>query len=89
MKKIIVVACLVLFSAALSLAAGPKTYQVTGPVLEMKGDVLVVENRNGEKWEIAKDAVTKINGELKVGAKITAEYVMMAKKIDVAEAKPK
>ena len=89
MRKVIVVASLVLFSATLSLAAGPKTYQVTGPVLEMKGDVLVVENRNGEKWEIAKDAVTKINGELKVGAKVTAEYVMMAKKIDVAEAKSK
>ena len=64
-------------------AAGPKSYQVTGPVLEVKGDVIVVQNKDGEKWEVAKDAATKITGDLKVGAKVTIEYTMTAKKVEV------
>jgi hypothetical protein len=43
MKRIIILTCAVLFAASVAFAAGPKTYQVTGPVLEIKGDVIVVE----------------------------------------------
>jgi len=82
-----------MFVATVALAAGPKTYQVTGPVLEIKGDVIVVE-KGKEKWEVAKSAATKINGDLKVGSKVTIEYTMTAAKVDVkeekkADAKPK
>jgi len=61
--------------------AGPKIYQVPGPVLEIKGDVIVVQ-KGTDKWEIAKDAATKITGDLKVGAKVTIEYTMTAKTIE-------
>ncbi len=36
MKKILLVATVFLQAASLAFAAGPKTYQVTGPVLEVK-----------------------------------------------------
>jgi len=69
-------------------AAKPKTYQVTGPVLEIKGDVVVVQ-KGDEKWEIAKDAATKITGDLKVGAKVTITYTMTATTVEVkADTKP-
>ena len=84
MKKRLVLMLGLLLVATVAFAAGPKTYQVTGPVLEIKGDVIVVEKGGAEKWEIAKDAVTKVNGDLKVGSKVTVEYTMTAKKI-VAE----
>jgi hypothetical protein len=64
-----------------ALAAGPKTYQVTGPVLEVRDDVIVVQ-KGKEKWEIARAADTKITGELKVGAKVTIEYRMTATKVE-------
>ena len=79
---------LLMLSAAAVWAAGPKTYQVTGPILEIKGDVLVIEKGN-EKWEVARDAATKVSGELKVGAKVTAEYRMTANSIEVKDAKAK
>lgn len=89
MKKRLVLMLGLLLVATVAFAAGPKTYQVTGPVLEIKGDVIVVEKGGAEKWEIAKDAVTKVNGDLKVGSKVTVEYTMTAKKIEVKEAKAK
>lgn len=69
-----------------SFAAAPKTYQVTGPVLEMTDTTIVVQ-KGKEKWEIAKDAASKITGELKVGSKVTIEYFMTAKSIEVKEDK--
>ena len=77
-----------LFSS-LALAAGPKTYQVTGPVLEVKDDLIVVQKGN-DKWELAKDKDTKVQGDLKVGSKVTIQYWMKATDIEVkGEAKKK
>ncbi len=88
MKKIVVLACAVLFVASLAFAAGPKTYQVTGPVLELRDDVIVVQ-KGKDKWEVGRGADTKVTGELKVGAKVTIEYKMTATSVDVKEAKAK
>jgi hypothetical protein len=71
-----------LVCAASSALAGPgKTYQVTGPVLELTDAKIVVE-KGKEKWEIARTPETKVAGDLKVGAKVTIEYTMTA--VDVA-----
>ena len=86
MKKIILLACAVFFVAAVAFAAGPKTYQVTGPVLEVTGDVIVVQ-KGKDKWEIARDAATKVTGDLKVGSKVTIEYTMKAATVEVKDAK--
>ncbi len=86
MKKILILACAVFFVAAVAFAAGPKTYQVTGPVLEVTGDVIVVE-KGKDKWEIARDAATKVTGDLKVGSKVTIEYTMKAATVEVKDAK--
>ena len=86
MKKITIAACAVLFAASIASAAGPKSYQVTGPVLEIRDDVIVVE-KGKEKWEIAKGADLKVKGELKVGAKVTVEYKMTAVSVEAKEAK--
>ena len=86
MKKVLILACAFIFVATMALAAGPKAYQVTGPVLEIKGDVLVVKKGN-DNWEVTRDAATKVAGDLKVGSKVTIEYTMTAKKIEVKEDK--
>ena len=66
-----------------SALAGPeKTYQVTGPVLEVTGAKIVVQ-KGKDKWEIARDASTQVKGDLKVGAKVTIEYTMAATSITV------
>lgn len=75
-----------LFASALScataFAGAPKTYQVTGPVLEVKDDLIVVQ-KGKDKWEISRDANTKVKGDLKVGSKVTIEYRMSAAAVDV------
>ena len=92
MKRVLMFLGVLLIASPLVFAAGPNTYQVTGPVLEIKGDVVTVQ-KGKEKWEIAKDAATKITGDLKVGSKVTIEYTMKAVTIefkDVAKkAEPK
>jgi len=86
MKKVLILTCLIFFVATVAFAAGPKTYQVTGPVLEMTADMIAVQ-KGKDRWEIARDAATKVTGDLKVGSKVTIEYTMKAAAVEVKEAK--
>ncbi len=83
MKRYVLLLCAVVFFSSLALA-GPARYQVTGPVLEVRDDVIVVQKGN-DKWEIARDNATVISGDLKVRSKVTVFYTMQAKKIEVEE----
>jgi predicted acyltransferase (DUF342 family) len=87
MKRSFLILCAVLFISTVALA-GPAQYQVTGPVLEVRDDAIVVQKGN-EKWEIARDKATSISGDLKVGAKVTIYYTMQASKVEVKEAPKK
>jgi hypothetical protein len=78
---------MVLF-AAVVFAAGPKSYQVTGPVLEITDDVIIVQ-KGKDKWELSKSAATSVAGDLKVGVKVTIDYKMTAEKITVKDEKQK
>ena len=51
-------------------------------MLEVKDNVIVVD-KNGEKFEMTKDANTKVKGDLKVGAKVTVKYESRAAEIEV------
>ena len=82
MKRVMVAAVLVLLMGSLAFAGSLKSYQVTGPVLEVKDDLVVVQ-KGKEKWEIARDKATKVTGDLKVGAKVTIQYQMKATEIEV------
>ena len=88
MKKMLLVVCAVLFVASLAFAGAPKTYQVTGPVLEVKDDLIVVQ-KGKDRWEIGRGADTKVTGDLKVGSKVTIEYRMTAATVEVKDAKAK
>jgi len=88
MKRTPLLVCAVLLVASLAFAGPPNTYQVTGPVLELKDDVIVVQ-KGKDKWEIARGKDTKVTGDLKVGSKVTIEYRMTATAIEVKDAKAK
>ncbi len=83
-----IVLALALAALAGGALAAEKTYQVTGPVLEVRDDAVVVE-KGKEKWEIARTPDTKVQGELKKGEKVTVHYKMTATSIDVAAGKKK
>ncbi|HVZ20874.1 MAG TPA: hypothetical protein VG871_07425 [Vicinamibacterales bacterium] len=82
MKKALVLAAFLTLGAAVPGVAATKTYQVTGPVLEVRPDAIVVQ-KGTEKWEIARDPSTKVTGDLKVGAKVTITYRMTAAEVTV------
>ena len=89
MKKVLALAFLLVlaaFTAGYAFAA-TKTYQVTGPVLDVRSDAIVVQ-KGADKWELARDASTKVTGDLKVGAKVTITYRMTAAEIEVKPATP-
>lgn len=87
MRKLVLAVLVVLFTVSLAMAAGPKTYQVTGPVLELTNDVITVQ-KGKEKWQIGRDKDTKVKGDLKVGSKVTIEYIMKAASVEAkADAK--
>jgi hypothetical protein len=88
MKKTLLIVCAIMLVASLAFAAGPKTYQVTGPVLELKPDLIVVKKGN-DRWEIGRGPDTKVTGDLKVDSKVTIEYRMTAATVEVKDAKAK
>jgi hypothetical protein len=62
--------------------AGATSYQVTGPIVEVN-DSMIVIMKGKERFEIDRDSSTKVNGDLKVGDKITVMYTMTAKSVEV------
>lgn len=84
MKAAAILTGISILVASSSMAWAAKTYQVTGPVLEVKNDVIVVQ-KGKEKWEIAKDKDTKVTGDVKVGSKVTITYSMKAATIEAKE----
>ncbi|MRR54219.1 MAG: hypothetical protein EG822_06880 [Deltaproteobacteria bacterium] len=81
MKLIATFVAATFLTASVALAGMPKTYQVTGPVLEVKPDMVTIQ-KGKEKWEIALDKETKVTGNLKIGAKVTIQYRMKAASIE-------
>ena len=82
--SLLAAASLALSSAA--FAAGAKTYQVTGPVLDVTDTVIAVQ-KGKDRWEINRDANTKVTGDLKVGEKVTVTYTMSATEVEVKAGK--
>src|SRR3954464_4714786 len=85
-RLILVMFVLGIMLPTLALAKAPKKYQVTGKVLELTDDTIVVE-KGDEKWELGRAAATKGDGKRKVGAKVTIEYTMTAATIEVKDDK--
>ena len=87
MRRLLIAVLGVLLVASLAFA-GVRTYQVTGPILEVTNDKITVQ-KGKDKWEIARDANTKVTGDLKVGSKVTIQYEMKAASIETKESKGK
>ena len=62
-------------------ADGAKTYQVTGPVLEVNERMIAVQ-KGKDRWELNRDGTTKMGAEVKVGEKVTITYTMTAKEVE-------
>jgi len=79
-----------LAAASLALSstafAGAKTYQVTGPVLEVNDSMIAVQ-KGKDRWEVNRDANTKVTGDVKVGDKVTVTYTMAATDVEVKAGK--
>ena len=72
--------------SSVAFAAGAKTYQVTGPVLEVT-DTMIAVQKGKDRWEINRDANTKVTGDLKAGEKVTVTYIMTATEAEVKAGK--
>ena len=81
MKRLLGLLVAAAFVASASLALA-KDYQVTGPVVDVKDDQIIVK-KGADNWEIARDKDSKITGDLKPGAKVTIEYTMKAVTVEV------
>ena len=88
MKKLLIALLIAPICAfAADKPAAPKVekadkYQVTGPVAEVS-DTNIVVLKGTERFEVARNADTKVTGDLKVGAKVTIKYVMTAASVEV------
>ena len=81
--SLLAAACLAFSSVAF---AGAKTYEVTGPVLEVNESMIVVQ-KGKDRWEINRDANTKVAGDVKVGDKVHVTYTMSATDVEVKAGK--
>jgi len=84
MKQMLATLVATAFLAAGSVALA-KDYQVTGPVIDVKDDVIIVK-KGSDNWEIARDKDTKTTGEIKKGDKVMIKYKMIATTIEGKEA---
>ena len=84
MKHLLATLVAAAFLAAGSMALA-KDYQVTGPVVDVKDDVIIVK-KGADNWEIARDKDTKATGEMKKGDKVMIKYKMIATSIEGKEA---
>ena len=66
--------------------AAAKSYEVTGPVLEVNDSMIVVQ-KGKDRWELDRDSGTKMSGDVKVGDKVHISYTMTAKEVEVKAAK--
>jgi len=87
-KAVSVLAAVGLLLSNAAFAAGTKDYQVTGPVLEVNDSMIAVQ-KGKDRWEISRDANTKMGGDVKVGDKVTVHYTMMATSVEAKAAKEK
>jgi hypothetical protein len=83
MKSIRILATL----AAIALATSAQAYQVTGEIDDVTATSITVKatggKNKGEKFEMTRGADTKVTGDLKKGAKVTVEYTITAKSVEV------
>jgi hypothetical protein len=77
-----------LFASPSLRADDAKSYQVTGPVLELTPTKITVQKGN-DRWEITRTPTTKVDGDLQVGAKVTIHYTMVADDVTVKADKKK
>jgi hypothetical protein len=77
MKALFLVAIL---ATSFSFAAGAKSYQVTGPVIEVTDSTITIDKK-GEKFEI--NRTVGMGGDVKKGAKVTVQYSMTATDIEI------
>lgn len=84
MKHLLATLVAAAFLTAASMALA-KDYQVTGPVVDVKEDVIIVK-KGSDNWEIARDKDTKATGEIKKGDKVMIKYKMIATSIEGKEA---
>lgn len=68
-----------LFGASVLAAAGAKTYQVTGPVMDVQGSIVTVQ-KGKDLWQINMPAGA---AAVKKGDKVTITYTMTATTIEV------
>lgn len=80
-NKMIVISLLSALISTSAFAATTKTYQVTGPVLEVTDSTIVVQ-KGKDRWELSRGAGTKVTGDLKVGSKVTIAYQMVATDVE-------
>ena len=85
MQRILAILVAALFLGTASLAVA-KDYQVTGPVVDVKDDMIIVK-KGSDNWEIARDKDTKTTGDIKKGDKVMIKYKMTATSIEGPKAK--
>jgi hypothetical protein len=74
-----------LAAASAAFAAKATTYQVTGPIVGLTPSTLTIE-KDGERWEVARDSETKAAEPLKLGQRVTVHYRMNAVSVEVKPA---
>ena len=56
-----------------------------GGLLDLTDDIITVE-KDKERWEIARNKDTKVEGKLEKGSRVTIKYKMTASSVEVKDA---
>jgi hypothetical protein len=82
LRRALLIAVASAFVIGSPVFADDHNYQVTGPILSITPTSIVVK-KGKDPWEVSRDASTQVTGDLKVGAKVTIKYHMVADTVTV------
>ena len=80
----------ILAAATLALSttagAGPKTYQITGPVVAVDDTSITIRAKK-EKWQFSRDPNSAASEQVKIGDVVTVTYWMTSAKVEIKDKK--
>jgi hypothetical protein len=66
--------------------AGPKTYQITGPVVAVDEASITIKAKR-EKWQVSRDPSATPHEQVKIGDTVTVTYWMTSATVEIKDKK--
>ncbi len=83
MKTIALLALGLFFAFQPATQAAPETFEISGIVTDVRDKAFTIRTRGGERTNIRYTDSTKVRGKLRKGKRVTVQYMIQAREVQV------